>query len=264
MPTRRRVALLAGVGENIGLATAKRWRASGFDLAITDVREPVLDDVRAQLEEIPGEGGLLALPGDATVQADVDGWVNGTVEAFGALDVAVALIGRSSFGNVLELPVEMYEQEVRTTLVGQFLIAQAAARAMVDAGNGGRIILLGSRSGEEARRGGVSHSVAKAGVVMLARAFALELGSHGITVNVVAPGLVPRPGHVSSGDYREAVRETLPLGRLGEPEDISGVIDFLAGPESAWMSGAVLNVDGGATAGNQSLTGHTSTPKSVF
>lgn len=259
-----RVALLGGIGENIGLATAQRWRRAGMNLAITDLREDVLAQVRRRLADEPGSGGLLALSGDVTSDEDCQSWIDRTLEEFGRLDVAVCLIGRSSFGGVLEMSTQLFEQEIRTTLVGQFVFARLAARAMVAAGNGGRIILLGSGAAERARRGGVSHSAAKAGVVMMAKVMALELGEHGITVNVVSPGLVPRPGHVSTSDYRESVRRSLPLGRLGSGDDVAGAIDFLGGEDARWITGTVVTVDGGSSAGNAAAPGHTPTPTSVF
>jgi 3-oxoacyl-[acyl-carrier protein] reductase len=144
---------------------------------------------------------------------------------------------------------EAWRLEIETNLTGSFLIAQTAARAMVAQGRGGRIILFGSTAAESARAGGVSHCASKAGVLMLAKVMALELGQHGITVNAVSPGLVPHLGQASNETYRESYKSMVPMGRLGRPEDLAEAVAFLASDEAGWITGEVLHVDGGFLAG---------------
>ncbi|MFC0527529.1 SDR family NAD(P)-dependent oxidoreductase [Phytohabitans kaempferiae] len=254
-----KVALIAGVGENMGLAIARAWNAGGVKLALTDLRpEPLAKAAEAVA------GDVLALTGDVREPADCQRWVETVVSVHGGLDVVVCSVGRSSFGHSLEMPAQLFRQELESTVTGSFNVAQAAGRAMAEAGKGGRIILFSSGAAGKARKGGVSHSAAKAAVNMLTKVLALELGEYGITVNAISPGLVPRAGHVSTDDYREAVRRSLPLGRLGAPEDVVAAATFLAAPESGWVTGEILHVDGGSGAGDAAAPAHTATPRSVF
>ncbi|MDQ7908912.1 SDR family oxidoreductase [Phytohabitans sp. ZYX-F-186] len=278
-----KVALIAGVGENMGLAIARAWRAGGVHLALTDLRpEPlaaaagevvaagpgtgtVVDDAAAA-SWAPGDPppGVVALTGDVREPADCARWVDTVTRIHGGLDILVCSVGRSSFGHALRMPAELFRQELESTVTGSFNVAQAAGRAMVASGRGGRIILFSSGAARKARKGGASHSAAKAAVNMLTKVLALELGEHDITVNAVAPGLVPRSGHVSTDDYRAAVRRSLPLGRLGRPEDVVAAATFLAAPESGWVTGEILHVDGGSGTGDAGAPAHTAAPRSVF
>ena len=237
-----KVVLINGVGGNIGLASARRLVELGATLAVSDLDQQVAQKAAA-------ETGSLALSADVRQAADCQRLVQDVVDRFGRLDVLVNTAGQSSFGSALEMTAEAWRLEIETNLTGSFLIAQAAARAMVAAGHGGRIILFGSTAAESARAGGVSHCASKAGVLMLAKVMALELGEHGITVNAVSPGLVPHPGQASDTTYREAFTKMVPVGRLGRPEDVAGAVAYLASEEAAWVTGEVLHVDGGFLAG---------------
>ncbi len=237
-----KVALINGVGGNIGLASARRLAQLGATLAVSDLDPRVAERAASEL-------GAPALSADIRQAADCQRLVQEVVDRLGRLDVLVNTAGQSSFGSVLEMSAEAWRLEIETNLTGSFLVAQAAARAMVAADNGGRIILFGSTAAESARAGGVSHCASKAGVLMLTKVMALEMGQHGITVNAVSPGLVPHPGQSSDTTYREAFTKMVPLGRLGRPEDVAGAVAYLASDEAAWVTGEVLHVDGGFLAG---------------
>jgi 3-oxoacyl-[acyl-carrier protein] reductase len=238
-----RVALISGVGGNIGLATARRLSSLGATIAVSDLDA----SVAARAAEQVGSG--LALSADIRQADACRELVQRVVADLGRLDILVNTAGRSSFGSVLEMNEEAWRLEIETNLTGSFLIGQAAARTMVAAGSGGRIILFGSTAAESARAGGASHCASKAGVQMLVKVMALELAPHGITVNAVAPGLVPHPGQASDTSYREAFKRMVPLGRLGQPEDVAGAVAYLASDAAAWVTGEVLHVDGGFLAG---------------
>ena len=237
-----KLTLINGVGGNIGLASARRLSELGATLAVSDVDAQVAERAAAELR-------CPSLTADIREAADCQRLVQDVVARLGRLDVLVNTAGQSSFGSVLEMSEQAWRLEIDTNLTGSFLVAQAAARAMVAVGNGGRIILFGSTAAESARAGGVSHCASKAGVLMLTKVMALELGQHGITVNAVSPGLVPHPGQASDSTYREAFKTMVPLGRLGRPEDVAGAVAYLASDEAAWVTGEVLHVDGGFLAG---------------
>jgi NAD(P)-dependent dehydrogenase (short-subunit alcohol dehydrogenase family) len=189
------------------------------------------------------------VPADVRDRAAVAAMVQQTLGALGRLDILVNSHGQGSFASVLEMDEAAWDLELDTNLKGTFLVCQAGARAMVAQGQGGQIVCLASTAASSARRNGASHCASKAGVVMLVKVLALELGEHGIRVNAVAPGLVPRADHGSTPEYMDAFCRMVPLGRLGEPEDIARAIGFLASDEAGWITGEVLHVDGGFLAG---------------
>jgi 3-oxoacyl-[acyl-carrier protein] reductase len=237
-----KVALINGVGVHIGRASARLLAKAGAKLALSDIDADLARQTAAEF-------GALAIQGDVRSKADCERLVQRTVAELGGLDVLVNTAGQSSFGSVLEMSEEAWRLEIDTNLSGSFLMAQAAARAMVAGGRGGRIIPFGSTAAESARAGGASHCASKAGILMLAKVMALELGRQGITVNAVSPGLVPHPGQASNQTYRDAYQTMVPMGRLGEPEDVAAAVAFLASDEAGWVTGEVLHVDGGFLAG---------------
>src|SRR5262245_47332486 len=241
-----RVALITGVGQNIGLATARALAARGAAVALSDLDGEVAARAAA---ELAGAGRALARPADVRDRAAVQGLVDWVIDAFGRIDILVNNAGRTSIGTVLEMSEADWDLELDVSLKGTFLASQAAARAMVAQGSGGRIVCLASTAAESARVGGASHCAAKAGVAMLVKVMALELAQHGITVNAVAPGLVPHEAERTSTAYREAFRQMIPLGRLGRPADVAQAIGFLVSDEAAFVNGAILPVDGGFLAG---------------
>ncbi len=234
--------LVNGVGGNIGLASARLLGSLGARVAVSDLDESVVSRAAAEI-------GALSFVADVRDERACERLVASVVDELGGLDVLVNTAGQSSFGSVLDMSAAAWRLEIETNLTGSFLIGQAAARAMVAGGRGGRIILFGSTAAHSARAGGASHCSSKAGVVMLAKVMALELGQHGITVNAVSPGLVPHPGQASDDTYRSAYRAMVPIGRLGQPEDLAAAVAFLASDEAEWITGETLHVDGGFLAG---------------
>jgi NAD(P)-dependent dehydrogenase (short-subunit alcohol dehydrogenase family) len=238
---RGKVALVSGVGGNIGLASAHRLAELGASIVVSDVDQAVAE--RAAMEV-----GGRALSADIRQAGACRDLVQDVVDGLGRLDILVNTAGQSSFGSVLEMTEEAWRREIDTNLTGSFLIAQAAARVMVAAGRGGRIILFGSTAAESARAGGASHCASKAGVQMLAKVMALELAPHAITVNAVAPAFIDSPLNAYRKADPELERQTLasvPLGRWGSIADVVAACVFLASDAASFITGHTLFVDGG-------------------
>jgi NAD(P)-dependent dehydrogenase (short-subunit alcohol dehydrogenase family) len=169
----------------------------------------------------------------------------------GAPDIAALNAGIYPNTPLLEITEDEWDRVLDTNLKGAFLTAQAAARAMIAAGKGGQMILLSSGAANAAFRGWAHYCASKAGVAMLTRSLALELGEHGIRANAILPGYidVPEGGAHLDETYKEAARVANPLGRAGSPEEIAQAALLLASPLAGFVNGALLSVDGGSGAG---------------
>lgn len=220
------VAVVTGGASGIGAAVAAGLAGDGATVEIFDL-----------------ENGV-----DVSDEQSVSDACEGVVGRHGRIDVLVNNAGHTSIAPLLEMTEAEWDRELDVALKGAFLVSQAVARVMVGQGSG-RIACLASTAAESARVGGASHCAAKAGVAMLVKVMALELGPRGITVNAVAPGLVPTPAERTTEEYREAFRRMNPVGRLGRAEDVAAAIGFLVSDEAAFVNGAVLPVDGGFLAG---------------
>ena len=172
------------------------------------------------------------------------------VSELGSIDIAVANAGIGRGGSVLDMELKDWQDQVDINLTGVFLTVQAAAQRMVAAGNGGRIVCISSLAALNTSQWMWSYSATKAGVAMMVRGWAGELGPHGININAIGPGVIDTPlAHSLAGDeggpIRTALEEATPLGRSGRPSDIAGLISFLVGPDADFMTGSYLVMDGG-------------------
>jgi NAD(P)-dependent dehydrogenase (short-subunit alcohol dehydrogenase family) len=180
----------------------------------------------------------------------VEDAVKQCVSTLGRIDVAVANAGIARGGSVLDLSLKDWQDQLDINLTGVFLTVQATAREMVRLGNGGRIVCISSLAAENTGAGTWAYSATKAGVRMMVRGWAQELGPHGITVNAIGPGVIDTPlarglAGDEGGPIRRALEQRTPVGRSGQPSDIAGLIAFLAGPDAAFMTGSYLLMDGG-------------------
>jgi len=247
------VALVTGAGGAIGRAIAKALASNGARVACTDIDA---DAAREAAADCPGSAALRM---DVTDEAEVGHAVDETLRRFGRLDILVNNAGVNTTAHrvtIDQFPTAEWERILRVDLTGIFLVARAGAKAML-ARKSGRIINIASVLGIVPARLQSPYIAAKAGVVNLTKAMAIELGSQGILVNCIAPGSIlteatRRLFYDEGGKMHDRVQAHLahiPLGRPGSCDEIASAALFLAAPESSYVNGAILPVDGGWLAG---------------
>jgi NAD(P)-dependent dehydrogenase (short-subunit alcohol dehydrogenase family) len=247
-----RVALVTGGGTGIGRAAALALAADGLAVAVAGRRREPLADVAS---EIAGRGGrALAMTGDLSRREDADRVVGAAVEAFGGLHVVVNNAGAIRRNVRLhEVDVERWDEQIASNLRGPYLVLRAALPALLRADGDRAIVNVSSTLAVKAVPGVAPYAAAKGALLALTRSVAVEYGDDGIRCNAVLPAVVRTPlAHVDRPDFQERQAEmaaAYPLGRLGEPEDVAEAIRWLASEDSGWITGAVLNVDGGFTVG---------------
>jgi 3-oxoacyl-[acyl-carrier protein] reductase len=233
-----RVALVTGGGRGIGKATAARFASEGAKVAVADL---AFDD------DAPG----LRLETNVTDRAAVESAVARTVEEHGGLDILVTCAGIIRDNLVFRMTDDDWDAVIATHLRGTFLATQAAQAHMTQHG-GGKMVLISSSSAQ-GNRGQLNYSAAKAGIQGMTKTLAIELGRFDINVNCVAPGFVTtamtrqtaeRIG-VEFEDFQKHAAEQTPLKRIGEPDDIAGVIAFLCSEDASYVSGQVIYIRGG-------------------
>ena len=236
--TEPRTVLVTGGNRGIGLASAKALADAGHRVAITS-RNPDVDDSR-----------ILAVPCDQTVSEQVDEAFK-TIEAeLGVVEVLVANAGITRDQLLLRMSDDDFAEVVDTNLTGAYRMARRATRPMLRA-RWGRLIFVSSVVGLLGSAGQVNYAASKAGLIGLARSLARELGSRNITANVVAPGPVATEMLASLTDEQlTAITDQVPLGRVAQPEEIAEMIKFLASECGAYITGAVIPVDGGLGMGH--------------
>jgi NAD(P)-dependent dehydrogenase (short-subunit alcohol dehydrogenase family) len=252
-----KVAIVTGAGNGIGLAIAQAFAAEGASIAIADINAAAGEGAAAALA---GTGAhALAVPTDVSDEAQVMRLVAATVERFGQIDILVNNAGVVAHKLLIEMDRDTWARQIDVQLTGPFLAAKHAARHMIERGAGGRIVNISSVAALMGRVKGGAHCASKAGLTLLTKVLAMELGQYGITVNAVAPGLVETQAQKEemnlSSEYQQRYLQELPLGRLGQPEDIARAVLFLASPDAGWISGQLHVVDGGLMAGHLSFQG---------
>lgn len=244
--------LITGAGIGIGAATAQAFSDAGYLVIVTDILEKEGEEVVDRIRSADGEAEYLYL--DVTNTGEVESVVFEIQERHGALDAIVANAGIAHRIPLAELTDEKWDHTHDVDLKGIMRVCRAAAPAMREAGRGSVIALssiMGVAYGWDEH---VQYSAAKAGVVGLVRGLAVELAADGVRVNGVAPGYI-RTAQALSREHSlgpeglERAAEFIPMGRVGEPEDIADVILFLASDSARYLTGQVLVVDGGLLVG---------------
>jgi len=228
-----RIALVTGGTRGIGLATATALLDAGHRVAVTYRREP------------PTGLDAFAVQADVTDMASMVAAVAAVESELGVVEILVCNAGTTDDRLLLRTDEESFGAVVDTNLTGAFRAVRAVAPKMVR-NRWGRIILVGSVVAGTGSAGQVSYASSKAGLTGMARSLARELASRSITANVVAPGPVATDMLAAlTDDRRDAIAEAVPLGRIGEPREVAAAIAFLASEDAGYITGTVLNVDGG-------------------
>ena len=260
MRFKEKVALVTGAGRNIGAAIARAFAAEGAAVALIDIDASAAEKIAGKIKAEGGNSRAWSLDvGIASAAAEV---LNQVRAHFGAIHILVnnaAVVPRTPESNAmaLDLPEDIWDQAFRVNVKGAFLMSREASRLMIQDGVRGRIVNVISAAGESPRIGAVQYCCSKAALAMLTRVLALELASHGITVNSVSPGLIqlPQTGPLPPGrrEYREAFLQGIPMKRFGHPEEVARAVLFLAEDGSEYITGDTIRVDGGILAGRSHL-----------
>jgi 3-oxoacyl-[acyl-carrier protein] reductase len=233
-------ALVTGASGGIGAAIARTLHAQGAIVSLSGTRREALDALAAELGE-----RAFVFPADLADPAAPDALVTAAEEAVGPLAILVNNAGVTRDMLALRISDQDWQAVLDVNLAAPFRLARAALRGMLRR-RAGRIINIGSIVGSTGNAGQANYAAAKAGLLGLTKALAQEVASRGITVNVVSPGFIATPMTERLAEqHRKRLAESIPLGRLGQPEDVAAAVAYLASDEAGWVTGATLHVNGG-------------------
>lgn len=239
-----KVCIITGGGRGIGAATARKFAAEGAGVVVADISA---EAVQAFVQELQSGGhAALGVAVDVTDAADVERMIEATLERFGRLDCLVNNAGITDDAQLLNMDESQWDRVIDVNLKGVYLCTRAAVRVMVERGIHGVVLNASSVVGLYGNFGQTNYAAAKWGVIGMTKTWSKELGRKGIRVNAVAPGFILTPmTEKVPQKVLDLMTEKTPLARLGAPEDVANAYAFLASDEAAFITGAVLSVDGG-------------------
>ncbi len=243
MTLKDRVAIVTGGGQGIGRAIALELAARGARIVVNDIREEGAAETAKQIANAGGHAAVIL--GDVSKADDVERIIKETVEKLGQLDILVNNAGITRDGLLMRMKEEDWDLVLNVNLKSAFLLSKAAVRPMMK-NKWGRIINVSSIVGVIGNPGQANYSASKAGLIGLTKTLAKEFASRNINVNAVAPGFIRTAmTDALAEEQKKALSEQIPMGRLGESEDVARVIAFLASDDAAYVTGQVLHVTGG-------------------
>ncbi|MEM7034471.1 MAG: SDR family NAD(P)-dependent oxidoreductase [Chloroflexota bacterium] len=243
-----KTVIVTGAGVGIGYGICEAFAKAGAYVALNDIDADLAISAADKINQAVGETKVTAYPFDIADVGAIQALVDDVVARYGQLDIAVANAGLTNFGPFLDYTPEAFDRLMNVNLRGNYFTAQSAAKAMIARNVSGRILLMASVTGIQAITNLSAYGVTKAGIRMMARVLALELGQYGITVNAIAPGAtVTERTLLDDPNYEENWAEANPSNRAGYVEDIVESALFLASPGARQITGHTLVVDGGWT-----------------
>ncbi len=249
LPLKGQVAVVTGASRGIGRSIAMKLASEGADLVLSARGVEGVEAVAAAVREECPDCRVLPLGCDVSDWDSVSALVDRTLEEFDRLDFLVNNAGITRDNLVLRMKQEEWDAVIATNLTGVFNTCRLVARQMLRQ-RSGRIINITSVVGLFGNAGQVNYAASKGGIISLSYSLAREMASRGILVNAVAPGFIETDMTAAMSDEaREAMAESIPLSRVGKPEEISSVVAFLCGPGASYITGDVIRVDGGLATG---------------
>jgi NAD(P)-dependent dehydrogenase (short-subunit alcohol dehydrogenase family) len=243
-----KVALITGATSGIGQACAIAFAAAGAKVAAVGRKQAALQDVSERIRALDGEA--LTVQADLSEAGEAERVVNETTKTFGGIDVLVNAAGHISSGTIENTSLNAWDDMMNVNVAAPFQLMQKALPSLIE--RRGNIVNVSSVTGLRAFPGVLAYCVSKAALDQLTRCASLELAAKGVRVNAVNPGVVVTEIHKRGGMTEEAYaaflehsKTTHPLGRTGRPEEIAGLVLFLASDEASWITGATYSIDGG-------------------
>lgn len=250
MRLRDKVAIVTGSGQGIGRGIAERFAREGAAVVVNDVNEPVLGEAERALRAMGAR--VLAVRADVSRADEVARLFEETQAAFGAVDILVNNAAWAApIAHFLDMTEEFWDTVLRTNLKSMFLCSQRAARLLAQKRKPGSIVNISTFGAARAHREMVAYDASKGGVEAATRAMAMDLAPWRIRVNAVGPGPIATPSLMEllkTDENIERLRKTVPLERLGAPDDIAGAVLYFASDDAAFVTGQILYVDGGIVA----------------
>ena len=247
-----KTALVTGGGQGIGRAIALGLAREGAQVAVLDIAGETAQRVGGEIETLGVKS--LALAADITSRTEVERAIGGILAQWGQLDIVVNNAGWDKMQPFLESDEAVWEKIIAVNFKGLLHVLKAAIPQMIQRGSGGSVINIASDAGRVGSSGEAVYAGTKGAIIAFGKTLARELARHGITVNAVCPGITETPllqgireESPRNAKVIEAIGRAIPLGRVGQPDDIAAAVVFLASPEANYITGQTLSVSGGLT-----------------